>query len=242
LDAIGTSKLGRAVREPRRIPSAVARRLMPNHPRYGYEWVRRPDGSVTFREHGFVAADSPALLLARHNYETEYIRRLLAGLKARRSLEVGSGYGRLTPTFASFSSEHIAVDINPDALAQARVTYPEHDFREASVTALPFPDDHVDLVVTWTVIQHVPPEQIATACAEILRVLAPGGTLLICEETRHAGHTSPKAHTWHRRVEEYEELFAPLGLERSCYIDELDRIPRLESPGRLMLFRSPAAQ
>lgn len=235
-----SSKILTALRHPRRVGPALLRRLFPRHPRYGYPWIQLPDGSVTFRESGFVAADSPAVLLARHNYESLYIRRFLEGLFAERSLEVGCGYGRLSPVLAAFSKEHIAIDINSGALALARVTYPQLTFAEHSALALPFPNGHFDLLTTWTVVQHIPPDRIRQACSELLRVLAPGGHLLMCEETRYPETASPRAHTWHRRVEDYQELLSPLTLCASSYIDEIDKLPgRIESPGRVMLFRSP---
>jgi ubiquinone/menaquinone biosynthesis C-methylase UbiE len=192
-----------------------------------------------------VVADSPALLLARHNYEVAFIRHLLRGKAIGRSLEVGCGYGRLTPTFAEFSAEHIAVDINPDALTQARRTYPEYDFRVASVTQMPFLEGQFDLVITWTVLQHVPPDRIAIACGELNRILTPGGTLLVCEETRHADQPMGRQpHTWHRRPEDYQEYFATLELTYSSDIDEISRLPGMESPGTVMVWSKhhPTAQ
>jgi ubiquinone/menaquinone biosynthesis C-methylase UbiE len=229
--------VGKLLREPRNGISALLRRLLPNHPRLGIPLVRLADGSITFREAGFVAADSPALLLARHNYEVACIRGLLRGKKISRSLEIGCGYGRLTPTFAEFSAEHTPVDINPDAVAKARRAYPDYDFRVASATDLPFPDREFDLVTTWTVLQHIPPDRIGIACAELRRVLAPGGMLLLCEETRFAdkplGH---RPHTWHRHSEEYQQLFVPLEQTYCSDIEEISRLPGLESPGTVMVW------
>jgi SAM-dependent methyltransferase len=225
------------LREPERIPSAILRRLFPNHPRLGNNWVRLEDGSITFRETGFVVADSPSSLLARHNYEVACIRRLLRGKEIGRSLEVGCGYGRLTPTFAEFSADHTAVDINPDALAKARQAYPDYDFREASATELPFPDSQFDLVTTWTVLQHVPPDHIRAACDELRRVLAPGGMLLVCEATRFAGQPLPRQPLmWYRHSEDYEQLFAPLEQTYSSDLAEISRLPGMESPGTVMVW------
>src|SRR5215217_4346670 len=75
---VGGSGLSRASREPKRIPGAVIGRVAPNS-RFGPSWIRRPDGFFTFRPDGFVAASSPPMLLARHNWEARYIRRLLTG-------------------------------------------------------------------------------------------------------------------------------------------------------------------
>lgn len=205
-------------------------------PSFGSDWVRTPDGDITFRETGFVAATSPAMLLARHNYEVSRIEREI-GQHSARSLEIGCGFGRLSTTFAQFTDRHDAIDINDAALALARQTYPGVHFARGSVTGIPFADDTFDLVVTWTVLQHVPPESLAQAGAEMCRVLAPSGTLLICEETREAdASTSPSAHTWHRHVGEYEAVFAPLRLQSQGYISEIDRIPGLDSPGNVMRF------
>lgn len=219
------------------LPRALLRRLLPRHPKFGFPWVRNADGSITFHEVGFVAAKSPAALLARHNYEVAHIRRVLDGIRVDRSLEVGCGYGRLTPILAEYSCEHFAVDINRSALLQARETYPDHEYLEASADRLPYPRDHFGLVTTWTVLQHVPPDRIARAATELVRVLEPGGTLLTCEETRHANRP-PKGqpHTWHRHVEDYRRLFAPLTIQHTVELLELDRLPDMESPGRIMVW------
>lgn len=233
------SRIAIALRHPERVPKAVLRRLFPRHPRYGNTWIRLPDGSITFREEGFVAGNSPAALLARHNYEVAYIRRLLStALRSARSLEVGCGYGRLTAVFSDFSDRHVALDVNEGAVKLAKATYPDCDYLVSSASSLPFADGRFGLITSWTVIQHVSPDRIQGVCSELVRVLAPGGSLLICEETRHPSAPSARAHTWHRAVAEYQAMFSPLSLAFSSYIDEIDRLPLgIESPGRVMLFR-----
>jgi SAM-dependent methyltransferase len=238
LSVVVVSKIKRVARDPGVLVRRLLRRLLPNHPQYGYHWIRRPDGFITFREPGFVAAASPSMLLARHHYETARIGALLDGLMVNSSLEIGCGYGRLTPLLASYAHTHIAIDINLSALEQARLAYPALDFRQASADELPFPDDLFGLVTTWTVLQHIPPDRIKKAAGELVRVLAPGGSLLICEETRYADRPVVRPHTWHRRLEEYQELLAPLSLLLSSEMTEIDHLPDMESPGRVMLWRA----
>lgn len=221
----------------RQAPLAIVRRLLPSHPRVGFPWVFLRDGSVTFHESGFVAATSPAMLLARHNWETLYIRRALDNTKARHSLEVGCGYGRLTSTIADYSDHHIGTDINFTALHMARAAYPTSDLFVSSAQRLPVRDHAFDLVCTWTALQHIPPDRIAHTCGEIIRVLRTGGALLSCEETRYPDRSVRRPHTWHRTVAEYARLLAPLRLEYSSYILELDQLPGATSPGRVMLWR-----
>jgi ubiquinone/menaquinone biosynthesis C-methylase UbiE len=178
------------------------------------------------------------MLLARHNFELLCVQALLNGRQFEKSLEVGCGFGRLSPHFARRSTRHVAIDINDEALALARSTYPEIDFRHASATDLPFADAEFDLVSTWTVLQHIRPPIIERVVKEIARVLASKGTLLICEETRLANEPlSGNAHTWHRTVDSYRALFPSLTLVSDRSIEEIDRIPGMTSPGRVMLFR-----
>jgi SAM-dependent methyltransferase len=233
------SKVGGMVETIRRknlheIGAAVVRRLLPRSPRYGFPWVTLPDGSVTFHEHGFVAASSPSLLLARHNYETETIDRALKDLQVPRSLEIGCGFGRLSMAIGRHATTCVAVDINEDALTSARIAYPHIDYRVARADDLPFDDASFGLVCTWTVLQHIPPSRFPLAAREILRVLDGTGTLLMCEETRLPNASS--THTWHRTVTDYEEAFAPLRLRSHDSIPSIDRIPGMVSPGEVMVF------
>jgi SAM-dependent methyltransferase len=149
--------------------------------------------------------------LARHNHEVRRIHLELSGISATRSLEVGCGFGRLSMTFAAHSIEHVAIDINESALATARQSYKGIEFMRGSTLQLPFPDEHFDR-----------------------RVLAPGGALLICEETRDPGGSG--GHTWHRTVVDYEHLLDPLRLSHHGHISEIDLIPGLVSPGEVLMF------
>lgn len=131
----------------------------------------------------------------------------------------------------------MAVDINNDALTLARSTYPNIVFRHTSAAELPFADGYFDLVSTWTVLQHIRLEFIQRAAREVARVRSPLGTLLVCEETRLAGEPAPRnTHTWHRTVDSYRALFPSFRLVSDAFIDQIDRIPSMKSPGCVMLF------
>jgi SAM-dependent methyltransferase len=220
-----------ATRQFRRIASGIYRRLNRNST-CGLTWRHEGD-FITFKWDGFVCAPSIPMLLARHNYETALIEQLLADKGVQRSLEFGCGFGRLTPTFARLSAKHIAIDIDPKALSLARRAYPHLDFRLSDGGKLPFDDNTFDLVVTWTVLQHIRPELIDEVLADILRVLLPDGRLLLCEETRPGDR--PR-HSWGREPSFYEERFQPRRVTHSDYIEAINRIPGMASPGRVMLF------
>ena len=67
---------------------------------------------------------------------------------------------------------------------------------------------------------------------------SPLGTLLMSEETWLAGQPPTRnAHTWHRTVDSYRALFPSFTLISDAFIDQIDRMPGMTSPGRVMLFR-----
>jgi SAM-dependent methyltransferase len=84
-----------------------------------------------------------------------------ANLRLLRDL----GYTRVT-----------GLDVSPDAIrfCEAKGLGP---VQQGDVCAIPFPDGHFDLVLATDVIEHVDDE--AKALAEIRRVLAPGGRVLL---------------------------------------------------------------
>ena len=209
----------------------------------------RPHGSVvrlgefvTFRPEGFVEAKDPASLLCRHYYEVKELRRCLGlitehGVQPGRSLEIGCGFGRLSPYIAEHFEQHTAVDINTWALSEAGRFYPKIAFSVTSATELPFPDRTFDAVITWTVLQHIPNSLVGKALSEIKRVAKPNSLILLCEATLHAGKPEKDGqHTHDRFPESYAEALSPRTLILSEFITELDRIPSLGSPGRLMVF------
>lgn len=193
---------------------------------------------VSFREEGFVAAPTPAFLLARHNHEAAAIGDYLGGATFQNALELGCGYGRLSPAISSHARALTSIDVNPDALEMARQCYPDLDFRQAAGNTLPFAGGAFDLIVSWTVLQHVPPAQFAQVASEICRVLALDGTLLLCEGTVSVERpVTPETLTWNRTLDSYRRAFEPMTLERDGLIDVLETIPGLGTPGRIMLFR-----
>jgi ubiquinone/menaquinone biosynthesis C-methylase UbiE len=204
--------------------------------------VIRQGEFVTFKPQGFVAADNPAELLGRHYYEVKHLRHCL-GLMAElsvepgRSLEVGCGFGRLSPYIAEHFQQHTAVDINKWALSEASRFYPQVSFSAASATELPFPECSFDVVITWTVLQHVPNALIGKALNEINRVAKPTSLIILCEATLNAGSPQKdEQHTHDRFPEFYADAFSPRKLLVSEFIGEIDRISAMASPGRIMAF------
>lgn len=88
------------------------------------------------------------------------------GVLAREALERVGSKGRV-----------VGVDINPAMLAVARQLAPEASFREARAESLPFADGSFDTVVSQFGLMFF--EDRPAAIREMLRLLAPGGTLSV---------------------------------------------------------------
>lgn len=196
-----------------KLPNGLLRRVERVVPEWFKPWSRE-NGVITFDEGSFQwSPSSPTEYHAKLYHEVEGIEGLVGGhcrLPFERSLEIGCGYGRLSPWLARLSGSHHAVDPNEEAVETARTQYPHVEFREATAQELPYEDDSFPFVLTWNVLQHVPPEDIADAASEIRRVLDEDGTLLPMENTTDT--TSP-IH-WGRSREEYEPL---LGMTADAY-------------------------
>mgnify|MGYP006282909131 FL=1 len=90
----------------------------------------------------------------------------------------------------------------------ATENYHHIEFRYRRAQSLPFPRDDFDLVVCWTVLQHVPDSEIEAVAREISRVLNEEGTLLLLEDTNVATEKAASGVSiWPRSVRRYEELF-----------------------------------
>lgn len=121
--------------------------------------------------------DSPGNQLI--DIEEPIVQEILAGLPTGVALDAACGTGRHAAYLASLGHAVIAVDSSPEMLARARATVPDGEFHQSDVRMLPVPDKHVDLVVCALALTHVP--DLAVAFAEFVRVLRPGGHLVISD-------------------------------------------------------------
>lgn len=123
--------------------------------------------SATY-EHG---RDSPYHLML-DDMEVDLTVRYGQG---KRILEIGCGTGRILGRTAAAGAPAIGADISHGMLVHAaRRGLP---VVQADATALPFADHSFDLVCSFKVLAHV--AEVASAMAEIDRVLAPGGHAIL---------------------------------------------------------------
>lgn len=135
---------------------------------------------------------------------------------ASRVLEVGFGPGLAIERAAALTPDGLVAGLeasevmlaqarrrNRDAIAQGRV-----DLRNGTVSAIPDFGDPFDVVFAVNTLHHWP--DVPTGLSEILRVLAPGGTLVVTEQPRSPRATSQVAE---QRAEAITELMRDAGFK-----------------------------
>jgi SAM-dependent methyltransferase len=101
--------------------------------------------------------------------------RSWAPLEGKRILDAGCGVGMYTERFRRFAPSVTGVEIDPGAAGEARQRVPWVVL--APLEALPFADASFDVVFSHEVIEHVSDDRLAAA--EMVRVLSPGGRLVL---------------------------------------------------------------
>jgi len=108
--------------------------------------------------------------------------RAVAPRPGQRILDLAAGTGASSVALAASGAEVVAADFSPGMIAEGRRRHgsvPGLSFVEADATALPFEDDAFDAVTISFGLRNVNDPK--KALAEMLRVTAPGGRLVICE-------------------------------------------------------------
>ena len=86
------------------------------------------------------------------------------------------GLRRIAP-----AHRYIAVELSGEAVQAGRAAYPEIKFLEASIAAVPRPDACADLIIISFVLHWISREELPGVVAEVDRLLAPGGVLVIAD-------------------------------------------------------------
>jgi SAM-dependent methyltransferase len=96
---------------------------------------------------------------------------------AGRALDAATGTGRHAARLVALGHEVEGFDLTPEMLATARVNVPGASFREADLRSIPSRNGAYDLVVCGLALAHLP--ELGDAVAELSRVLAPQGRLIV---------------------------------------------------------------
>lgn len=111
-----------------------------------------------------------------------------ASLKGKRVLEIGCGSGFAVQLFAEAGADTTARDLTDWAIATTRARLAafelEADVAQGDGEQLDFADASFDLVFSWGVIHHS--SDMKRALAELVRVLKPGGQIVLMVYNRRS--------------------------------------------------------
>ena len=147
----------------------------------------------------------------RHEIVYAHLRDRCAG---RTVLEAGSGEGYGANMIAEVAARVVGLDYDLGAVDHVRAVYPRVDMVRGNLAGLPFDDATLDVVVNFQVIEHLWDQ--AQFLSECLRVLRPGGELLISTPNRitfSPGRDTPlnPFHTRELDAAELSELLVDAG-------------------------------
>lgn len=118
--------------------------------------------------------------------EADLVASLLAG--SGRVLDAGCGTGRVAARLAALGHDVTGVDVDATMVEQARLRWPELDWRVADLATLEAPDPAYDVVVlAGNVVPFIEPADLTATMAALAMQLVPGGTLV-------AGFGTDRAH------------------------------------------------
>ena len=111
--------------------------------------------------------------------------------------DVGCGAaGHVTRYLADCGADVVGVDLSPVSVEVARLCQPQLRFDIADMRALPAADRALAGIVAFYSVIHLPKAEVDLVLAEFLRVLQPGGGLLIA---MHGGSGEVEASDWFGR-------------------------------------------
>jgi ubiquinone/menaquinone biosynthesis C-methylase UbiE len=153
-----------------------------------HEWGRRdplfgvaswPNKNV---EGGAPWTDEEFYALGKSDWRDFEVRWRRYGYAPGAFVEIGCGAGRITKQLASAFERGYAIDVSEDMIryAAARVTDRNVEWRVSSGLEVPVESNQIDGAFSCHVLQHLPSVEAGYAYfAELLRVLKPGGTLMV---------------------------------------------------------------
>ncbi|MDR7274761.1 class I SAM-dependent methyltransferase [Catenuloplanes atrovinosus] len=113
-----------------------------------------------------------------HPDDLAFIARHLGGTRGT-VLDLGCGPGHLTDHLRTLGADATGIDLVPEFIEHARAAYPDGRYRLGTLDRLDAADHSVAGILAWFSLIHVPPPELDDVLAELRRVTAPGGSLVV---------------------------------------------------------------
>ena len=137
----------------------------------------------TLAQDGYLAT---AFLLGREKIDRIVYQELVLHDSSARILDVGCGTGSQVMEIRDLGFEVSGLEPAVEMRRLAIATNPGVDIRDGSITALPYDDGTFDVVLALEVLRYLPAVDNEAAWREMLRVLRPGGTIVVTMVNRWA--------------------------------------------------------
>lgn len=147
------------------------------------------------------------------------LQQILGDEQFEKALEIGCGYGRMTPWIQEYCGSYEGIDPHGGFLNQAINHFPEASFTQTHAGDIPFSDGHFDLAVAWNSLMYIDIDGLGQAADEIYRLMAPWATLVIRVDV---GSGEKRGDRWLHPIESYEEAFAPLSVTEKKILSTSD--------------------
>jgi SAM-dependent methyltransferase len=177
--------------------------------------LRRPRGWGTAPAGQFLAGNPyprPRTDGLFYREKMRAIHRVAPAAVVESVLEVGGGQSALTSLLYP-GARVVNVEVDAAYATSAATTAAGLRFVAGDATALPVPDATFDVVTFFDVLEHIPRDGVAAA--EAVRVLRPGGSLLVSSPNEH--WRFPYHRAFRRFCPTDGEVMAEWGHVRRCY-------------------------
>jgi SAM-dependent methyltransferase len=181
---------------------------------------------------------------AEHYYVPDVFGRRILGaylikIKPKSLVEVGCGNGELFSLYKDIPRV-VALDWSDEMLKRAQERIARHEYTNIITAKLDITDSHgtddlfkkgacaliaeVDLVLTRTVLMHIPPEKVQKAIENLTRM---SKDVLAFEFYDPSWHVDIERLDWHNWHHEYVPMFKNVGYELVDSFDRPDGVPQI---------------
>ena len=145
--------------------------------------------------------------------DRELLNRFAADTAGRGEVcDMGCGPGQVARYLRDAGTSVFGLDLSPGMLEQARKLNPDISFREGNMLALDLPDGALAGIAAFYAIVNIPRESHPTVFREMMRVLQPGGFLLLAFHT--GDEMLHEAELWGRPISMDFFLLNPSAIRR----------------------------
>lgn len=142
----------------------------------------------------------------------KFLKIIQKSLHTGKALDIGCGQGRHTIFFAQKGFEAYGIDYVGRAVEEARQSAKEKNLKNAhfmimDLFKLDFPKNFFDIVLDWSVLDHVKPEEWKLYLNNVLNVLKIGGFLILTEFSANDERIKDKTKNFFEDKNYYDHYF-----------------------------------